>query len=296
MASTPPQDPRKSSKRNALGRGLDALLPAAHKGGPEAGPTVVSINVALIDPNPVQPRAASDAEALQQLADSIKADGVLQPVLLRPHGHRFTLVVGERRLRACQLAGLTTIPAIVRDFPAEKLLEVTLVENIQREDLNPLEVATALQRMLDDLELSHEQLAARTGMSRTAITNHLRLLKLSPVVQRLVRRRELRMGHARALVPVEDAGPQEALARRAAQQGLSVRQVERLVRALLHPPAKRPPAAPDPNEVAALEDLERILQAPVRLRRRGKRGHLEIAFSSEDELVAIYDRIAGQPT
>lgn len=296
MASTPPQDPRNPSKRKALGRGLGALLPDAQKGGSEAGPAVVPINVALIDPNPAQPRAAFDAEALRQLADSIKADGVLQPVLLRPNGHRFTLVVGERRLKACQLAGLPTVPAIVRDFPAEKLLEVTLVENIQREDLNPIEVAAALQRMLDDLELIHEQLAARTGMSRAAITNHLRLLKLTPVVQGLVRRRELRMGHARALVPVEDASTQEALARRAVQEELSVRQVERLVRALLHPPEKRTPAEPDPNEVAALENLEHILQAPVRLRRRGKRGHLEIAFSSEDELAAIYDRIVGQPT
>ena len=282
-----------SNKRKALGRGLGALLPSAVRLGPDPESTVVQVPVAKIDPNPVQPRARFDTQALKELAASIRTDGVLQPVLVRPDGDRYTLIVGERRLKASRLAGLASVPAIVREIGADKILEITLVENIQREDLNPIEIAGALERMLVDLHLTHEELAARTGLSRTSVTNHLRLLKLSQAVQQLVREGKLQMGHARALLPVEDPEKQETLGARAAEAELSVRQVEQLVRQLQQTRAKRVPAPLDPNVAAAIEELERVLQAPVRLRQRGNRGRLEITFSSDEQLAAIYDRIVG---
>ena len=292
MADTPV----KSNKRKALGRGLDALLPSPAPPGPEPSSSVAEIPVARIDPNPVQPRGNFDPETLAELAASIKEDGVLQPLLVRPNGDRYILIVGERRLKASRLAGLRSVPAIIREIPPDKLLEVTLVENIQRENLNPIDIAAALERLLVDLNLIHEELAARTGMSRSSITNHLRLLKLAPAVRELVRDGRLQMGHARALLPLANASQQETLAAQAARSELSVRQVETAVRQLQRrqrKPRTRPAA--DPNEAAAIEELERFLQAAVRVRRRGRRGYLEIAFSSDEELAAIYDRIIRKP-
>lgn len=233
---------------------------------------------------------------MRGLAASIKADGVLQPILVKPAGDRYTLVVGERRVQACRMAGLRTVPAIVRKIDSDRLLEVTLVENIQREDLNPIEIADALERMHVELNLIHEELAARTGMSRASITNHLRLLRLPPAVKQLVRENRLQMGHARALLPLDKPADQEALAERAATKQLSVREVERMVRRLLEPKKKRPKPELDPNVADAIEKLERFLQAPVRLKQRGKKGRLEIAFSSPEQLAAIYDRIVGEST
>lgn len=281
--------PAKSYKRKALGRGLGAILPPS----PTSGQTLVEIPLDKIDPNPVQPRARFDESTLHGLAASIKADGVLQPILVRPTGERYTLVVGERRVQACRLAELTTVPAIVRKVPSDKLLEVTLVENIQREDLNPIEIASALERMHVELNLIHEELAARTGMSRTSITNHLRLLKLPPAVQVLVRDKSIRMGHARALLPLDNAKEQEELGHRVARLGLSVREVERLVRSKLNPKKKRPEPELDPNVADAINQLELFLQAPVRLKQRGKKGRLEITYSSQEQLATIYDRIVG---
>ncbi len=288
-----PSETSKSLKRRALGKGLAALLPTAAPAAEESLQGVTQVPVAKIDPNPVQPRTTFDPEALGALAASIRADGVLQPVLVRPAGDRYTLVVGERRLKACRLAGMATVPAIVREIEPDKLLEVTLVENIQRENLNPIEIAAALDRMIADLNLIHEELAARTGMSRASITNHLRLLRLPAGVKQLIRDGKLQMGHARALLPIENAAQQESLATRAATSELSVREVERLVRQLLEPRKKRAVPKLDPNVGAAIEELERVLQAPVRLKQRGKRGRVEIDYSSPEQLAAIYDRIVG---
>ena len=288
-----PSETSKSLKRRALGKGLAALLPTAAPAAEESLQGVTQVPIAKIDPNPVQPRTTFDPEALGALAASIRADGVLQPVLVRPAGDRYTLVVGERRLKACRLAGMATVPAIVREIEPDKLLEVTLVENIQRENLNPIEIAAALDRMIADLNLIHEELAARTGMSRASITNHLRLLRLPAGVKQLIRDGKLQMGHARALLPIENAAQQESLATRAATSELSVREVERLVRQLLEPRKKRAVPKLDPNVGAAIEELERVLQAPVRLKQRGKRGRVEIDYSSPEQLAAIYDRIVG---
>ena len=285
----------KSQPRKALGKGLGALLPPAAPPSARPSSSVIPIPVDDIDPNPVQPRSTFDAESLRELAASIRADGVLQPVLVRADGNRYTLVVGERRLKASKIAGLATVPAIVREFEPDKILEVTLVENIQRENLNPIEIAAALDRMSADLHLTHEELAVRTGMSRTSITNHLRLLKLPPAVRRLVEQGKLQMGHARPLLALERPADQQSLAERAATAGLSVRDVEREVKKLIRPRRKKSEQATDPNVAAAIEDLERVLQAPVRLRQRGKdAGVLEIAYASQDELSSIYDRIVGE--
>lgn len=283
----------KSNKRRALGKGLGALLPNSPATSADVTEAVIQLPVAKIDPNPLQPRVDFDDQALRDLATSIQSDGVLQPVVVQRDQDRYILVVGERRLKACRLAGLPTVPAIIREIESEKLLEVTLVENIQRENLNPLEIAAALDRMIADLGLIHEELAERTGMSRTSITNHLRLLKLPLAVKDLLRKGQLQMGHARALLALDNESQQEALAHRAVEARLAVREVERLVRNLLEPKKRNEQAPDDPNVAAALGTLERILQAPVRVRRRGKKGRLEISFSSDEDLAAIYDRIVG---
>ena len=283
----------KSNKRRALGKGLGALLPNSPATSADVTEAVIQLPVAKIDPNPLQPRVDFDDQALRDLATSIQSDGVLQPVVVQRDQDRYILVVGERRLKACRLAGLPTVPAIIREIESEKLLEVTLVENIQRENLNPLEIAAALERMIADLGLIHEELAERTGMSRTSITNHLRLLKLPLAVKDLLRKRQLQMGHARALLALDNESQQEALAHRAVEARLAVREVEHLVRNLLEPKKRKEQAPDDPNVAAALGTLERILQAPVRVRRRGKKGRLEISFSSDEDLAAIYDRIVG---
>lgn len=283
----------KSNKRRALGKGLGALLPNSPVSSADTAEAVIEIPIGKVDPNPLQPRVEFDERTLRDLAASIQSDGVLQPIVVRRDQDRYILVVGERRLRACRLAGLPKVPAIIREIESDKLLEVTLVENIQRENLNPLEVAAALDRMIADLGLIHEELAERTGMSRTSITNHLRLLKLPVAVKDLVRKGQLQMGHARALLALDNASQQEALAKRAAEAGLAVREVERLVRNLLEPKKKKEEPPVDPNVAAALDTLERVLQAPVRIRRRGKKGRLEISFSSDEDLAAIYDRIVG---
>ncbi|MDE0102439.1 MAG: ParB/RepB/Spo0J family partition protein [Bryobacterales bacterium] len=287
----PPKPPK--AKRPALGRGLSAILPPPP--APEAGSeTVLQVSVAKIDPNPAQPRQHFGEESLQQLAASIRADGVLQPVLVRPDGERYTLIVGERRLRAARRAGLDSVPAIVRDIAADRLLEVTLIENIQRQDLNPIEIALALERMLSDLHLLQHELAERTGMSRSSVANHLRLLKLPTRVLAEVRDGNLRMGHARALLSLDTDAQKEALAERAVAEGMSVRQVEEAVRRVLKPAKPKPRKPLDPNVSAALEELERVLQAPVRLRGTPEKGRLEIRYRSAEELAAIYDRVVGE--
>ena len=288
-------NPSNPKKRPALGRGLSALLPATTAARPPSGQAVAQIPINLIDPNPDQPRMDFNEDALRGLAESIRADGVLQPLLVRPVNNRYTLIVGERRLKAARLAELPSVPAIVRDIEPDRLLEVTLVENIQREDLNPIEIALALERMLKELDLVQDQLAERTGMSRASVANHLRLLKLPLSVIGMVRDGKLQMGHARALLALDTDAEIESLANRAVETDMSVRSIEDYVRRRRSTAKKRRPQVLDPNVAAAIEDLERVLQAPVRLRGHGRKGRIEIAYSSPAELEAIYDRIVGEP-
>ncbi len=299
--------PEKSSppkRRKALGKGLGALLPAKPKDGHATlapaptppGDAVAHIPIAAIDPNPSQPRSEFPQEALEELARSIRAEGLLQPVLAQPNGARYLLIVGERRWRAAKLAGLSTIPAIVREIQPDKILEAALVENTQREDLNPIEIAAALERMIRELDLSHEELAARTGKSRTNVTNHLRLLNLPGRIQDMLRQSRLQMGHARALLAIENHKAQLALAERAAEQELSVREVERLARKQTHPPERTKKPAVDPNVAAAIDKLERSLGTPVTIHQRkgGKSGYIKISYGTQDDLDRIYDLIVGE--
>ena len=300
MTSTSEKQP---PRRKALGRGLGALLPArpvevADKVStdttPPSGDQVHQIPIDLVDPNPYQPRRTFRQESLEELARSIQVDGLIQPIVVSPKGDRYTLIVGERRCRAAKLAGKTEIAAIVQQVEPERILEVTLVENIQREDLNPIEVASALERMIQELQLSHEEVAARTGKDRSTISNLLRILKLPKDIQLLVTERRLSLGHARALLSLEDEEQQRVLAERTAAQGLSVRQVERTVRSLTEPRKAASTVTVDPNVAAAIEEMERALGTPVRVvQRTANKGKIEIEFHSAQDLDRIYTAIVG---
>jgi ParB family chromosome partitioning protein len=294
------------SPRKALGKGLNALLSSRTAARPDAAPhsaalpahpePVARLPITLIDPNPLQPRSVFQADRLQELADSIRANGIIQPLVVRPKGDRYQLVAGERRWRAAKLAGLTEVPAVVQNIPDDHLLEITLVENIQREDLNAIEVAQAFDRLVRDLNLSHDDIAHRTGKDRTTVTNTLRLLKLPADVQQLVAERRLSMGHARAILSLPTPELQRQVADRASSQGFSVRQVEQLVKRMTAP---REPKAPDevvdPNVKAAIAELERVLGTRVRITSKSDhRGRIEIEYYSPEDLDRIYWVIVGE--
>ncbi len=289
--------------RRALGKGLNALIP--NRTAPRAEPVpppppglegVSNLAIALIDPNPLQPRTVFRPDRLQELADSILANGIIQPLVVRPFGDRYQLVAGERRWRAGKLAGLSHVPAVVQHVSDEHLLEITLVENIQREDLNPIEVAHAFDRLSRELNLSHDDIARRTGKDRSTITNTLRLLKLPADVQKLLGEHRLSMGHARAILGLPTEDLQRQVAERATSQGLSVRQVERLVQRMTATrEAKSPDEVADPNVKAAIAELERVLGTRVRITGKpDKRGRLEIEFYSAEDLERIYSVIVGE--
>lgn len=282
--------------RKALGRGLNALLQTVET----ATAGIEQVRLDLIDPNPFQPRRDFPEDTLAELADSIRASGVIQPILVRPGAApegRFQLVVGERRWRAARMAGLETVPATVRDLPDQDALIFALAENLLRRDLNPIEVAHAYQALQEQFDLSHEQVAERLGVNRSSVTNMLRLLRLPKAIQEMIGRDEITYGHARALLALDSEAAQMQLASRIAQQGLSVRDVESIV-AL--PPAKprertaetKPPI--DPNVRAAAQELERTLGTRVKIRGDGNRGAIEISYFSAEDLNRIYDLIVRQ--
>jgi ParB family chromosome partitioning protein len=288
-------------QRKALGKGLSALLPqraAAVLATPQTsaiGPRIASIPIADIHPNPLQPRTVFDATRLGELSNSIETNGIIQPLLVRRKGDRYELIAGERRLRAAKLAGLVEVPAIVQDYADERILEIALIENIQREDLNPLETALALDRLHTEMNLSHEEIAARTGKDRTTITNLIRLLRLPQAVQLLVAERRLSMGHARAILGLTNPELQLQVAEKAAAQGFSVRQVERLVKKMNEP--REPSEAPlqDPNIKAAIGALEAALGTRVRIvEKSGQRGQIEIEYYTQGELERLYEWIVSK--
>jgi ParB family chromosome partitioning protein len=254
------------------------------------------IAVDLIDPNPLQPRTVFQPERLQELADSIRANGIIQPLVVRPHDGRYQLVAGERRWRAARLAAIAEVPVFVQDVSDDRLLEITLVENIQREDLNPIEVARAFERLARDLGLSHDEIARRTGKDRSSITNTLRLLKLPSDIQQLVAEHRLSMGHARAILGLPTEELQRQVAEKGSSQGLSVRQVERLVQKMTSSrEPKLPEEAEDPNVKAAIQEMERVLGTRVKIAGKpDERGHIEIAYYSADDLQRIYSLIVGE--
>ena len=292
--TTPHENPRR-----ALGRGLGALLPtrplAAVAPVPAIEETSSRIPIDQIDANPVQPRRVFQQEPLHQLADSIRQHGIIQPLVVRRSGERYQLVAGERRWRAAKLAGLTEIPAVVQEISDDHLLEITLIENIQREDLNPIELAIALDRMAHELNISQDEIGKRTGKDRSTISNSIRLLQLPHDLQQLVAERRLSAGHARSLLALTDEDMQRKLAERIVAQGLSVRQVERMTKRMTEPrdQATEDEDAIDPNVKAAIADMERVLGTKVRIVEKGSRGRIEIDYYSAEDLDRIYTTIAG---
>jgi ParB family chromosome partitioning protein len=287
------------ARPGGLGKGLGALIPspAADRGNAVTGPGLQELPIAAIRPNPYQPRDRFDEEGLGALADSIREVGLLQPVLVRPAGDGYELVAGERRWRAAHRAGLQSIPAIVRQSEDKWALQAALVENLQRDDLNPLEEAAAYQQMIEDFSMTHEQVATTVGRSRAAVTNTMRLLQLPPSIQRALREGRLSMGHARALLGTPDRAFQEALARRAVKEDLSVRAVEEAVRARNDDgdadSATRAPARMRPPGLLQLEELlGDHLETRVKIRLGGGgKGALTVEFAGLDDLERIYKRM-----
>jgi ParB family chromosome partitioning protein len=286
--------------RRVLGKGLGALLPARPPAIPvETRPEdAQTLSVDSIDPNPYQPRRLFQAERLGELAQSIRANGIIQPLVVRRSADRYQLVAGERRWRAAKLAGVTHVPVVIRQIPDERLLEVTLVENIQREDLNPIETAIAFERMMSELTLNAEEIGQRTGKDRTTIVNSVRLLQLPQDLQQLVAERRLSAGHARCLVSLPTADLQREVAERAVAQGWSVRQIERTTQRMLEgrKPKHVDEVESDPNVKAAVQELERVLGTKVKIIEKAKqKGRIEIEYYSADDLDRIYTTIVGQP-
>jgi ParB family chromosome partitioning protein len=284
------------SGRKALGRGLAAIIPQAAT--PEAErQTIQEIAVTSIVPNPRQPRREFAEEQLRELAESLREHGVLEPVIVRPQGSVFELVVGERRWRAAQIAGLARIPALVRVLDDKETVELALVENLQREDLNPIEEAEAFRRLSEDFGLTQEQIAERVGKRRSTVANRMRLLELESGLQDYVRSGQLSAGHARALLAVESGKERSDLARRAMNEGLSVRQVEQLVGRSPRGTRKRqvPAKREERNDLSALEEeLQQVLGTRVRIVGQGKRGRIEIEFYSDEDVTRIYELIVGR--
>ncbi len=293
-------------KRRALGKGLSALLPsrlapALTSAGEAAATHRLSpsqIPVSEIEPNPEQPRTNFQPDRLEELAQSIRANGIIQPLIVRRIGDHYELVAGERRWRAAKLAGLQTVPAVVQDFAQERLLEVALIENIQREDLNPIEAAHAFDRLSHEMGLSHEEIGRRTGKDRSSIANTIRLLKLPAEVQQFVADARLPMGQARALLSIPDPAQQIDLAKRIVAGSLSTRQTESLVRKIteqIAPKVRAKPKSVDPNVQAAVTELERVLGTRVRVvELSDRRGRIEIEYYSQDDLDRIYTQIVRE--
>ena len=283
-------------KRPALGKGLSALIPDAPE--PRVGP--LEVDVDRLTPNALQPRAQWDDARLEDLARSIKSNGVIQPIVVRTMGDRFQIIAGERRWRAAQKAGLLRVPVVVRDVAAgqeRSLLEMALVENIQRENLNPIDEALAYRRLSDEFHLTQEDIAAAVGKDRASVANFLRLLKLPDEIRAEVAAGTLSMGHARALLALVDTGDQRRLASDVIARHLSVRETESLAKKMAQSAKPSVDPAPRPVDVhtrAAEDRLRLALGTRVRIVRQGTRGRLEIDFASEEELIRIFEQLTEQ--
>ena len=278
-----------------MGRGLSALISTDQS--PAGNDEVRELEIDLIRPGQQQPRTTFDQPKLEELAQSIRTSGVIQPLLVRPAGGLFELVAGERRWRAAQIAGLVRVPAIVRDIPDEKLLELALIENIQRAELNPIEEANAYRRLIDSLGLTQDEVARRVGRDRTFITNYLRILKLPTDIQELIEKDKVSFGHARALLGVQDPMTQRRLAQKIVKHNWSVRETERRVKYLHQDQANSARTAiersPDPNIRAAETKLRRALSTQVRIvpGRPGTPGRLEIEYYDMNDLDRLFNLI-----
>ena len=272
--------------RRGLGKGLEALIPTA--------PGVNQVGVDRIVPNPRQPRRVVDPEALEQLAASIKEQGLVQPLVVTEIEGGYQLLVGERRWRAAKLAGLETVPVVIREATPQQMLELALVENLQREDLNPLEAATAYQQLVEEFEMTQQQVADRVGKNRVTVTNTLRLLNLPDRVKDALLAEEISEGHARAILRLRGEKARVEVLEVIIKRGLSVRQTEQLVKRMVEEPQRSPKRREKSPEVKALEDqFRQALGTKVRLTQGRKGGRLVIYFYSDEELQGIYDLVVG---
>ncbi len=279
-------------KKQALGKGLKAFLSEEY--GILKEDRYVEIEMDKLQPNPHQPRTKFDSTSIAELAQSIKETGILQPIVIVPNEDNFTIIVGERRWRAAKEIGLSTIPAIIRQMTEEQQLEAALVENLQRVDLNPLDIATAYQKMSQDLHLTHEQVAVKVGKDRASVSNYVRLLKLPQRVQNMIAEDKLSMGHARALLSIEDPGLQVQTALEINKRDLSVRAVENLVKKFLKKPAKEKKKESNPDLLALQEEFLKIFGTKVSISGSMEKGIVKIFYFSTAELERIYEKAMGE--
>ena len=283
------------AKKSGLGRGLDALIPGWQEDAlPAVSDKVTSVAVEKIDPNPQQPRKSFDPEQLEDLAASIRQHGIIQPLILIPgdQSDRYFLIAGERRLRAAKLAGMAEVPAIIRTASEQEQLEFAIIENVQREDLNPLERALAYQNLLDGFSLTHEDIARQVGKSRVSVTNSLRLLNLSDLAQEALLNGEITEGHARALLGLSSSRAIEAALDSVISLNLNVRQTEALVNKLSGKISRPTAKQPRPAEIEDLENrLRQFFHTKVNLTKSARGGTISIAFYSDEELNAILDSL-----
>jgi ParB family transcriptional regulator, chromosome partitioning protein len=278
-----------ADKRPALGRGLSALIPDAP--APQASDRALEIDIDLLRPNKFQPRTQMDDSRIDELSRSIRSHGVIQPIVVRKTDTGYEIVAGERRWRASQRAGLLKVPIVVRDIPDDQLLAAALIENIQRENLNPIEEAHAYRRLSDEFGMTQEQIAESVGKDRSSIANYVRLLRLPAEIRDHVGSGALSMGHARALLGLPDDSAQLRVGQEVVDKGLSVRETEVLVKRTTAPPPEKPEEQKDVHTRAAEERLRFALGTRVRIIRKGKGGRLEIDFGDENELHRLYEQL-----
>ena len=283
-----------AEKRPALGRGLSALIPDSPTPVASTADRSLEIDTDLLRPNKFQPRTHVDDDRIEELSRSIRANGIIQPIVARKVEQGYEIIAGERRWRAAQRAGLLKVPVVVRDIPEDRLLAVALIENIQRQDLNPIEEAVAYRRLSDEFHLTQEQIADAVGKDRSSIANYVRLLRLPQEVRANVASNTLSMGHARALLALTDEAAQLRVARDIVAGGLSVRETEAIVKKATSPNEKKPAKTVDVHTRAAEEKLKLALGTRTRIVRKGKGGRVEIDFVNEDELHRIYERLIGE--
>lgn len=290
--------------KRGLGKGLDTLISAEAVKQPmmkeETGQAETLVKITKVEPNREQPRKTFDEDTLQELADSIKQFGLLQPILVQDRKDYYEIIAGERRWRAAKLAGLKEVPVIVKNYTEQEIMEISLIENIQREDLNPIEEALAYKRLLEEFHLKQDELAERVSKSRTTITNSMRLLRLCEYVQQMIIDGKLTTGHARALISIENEEQQKQLAERIFDEKLSVREVEKIVKGILNPAEKKPQKEELPQSIQYIyEDIEKKLEEKlsrkVEINAKGKdgSGKIEIEFYSNDDLDRLIDALSN---
>ncbi len=278
-------------KKRALGKGLKAFLPEDY--GILKDEKYVDVDVEDLRPNPLQPRQDFDEEAIAELARSIQEAGILQPLVVVPEGNHYKIVVGERRWRAAQKIGLTKIPAIVRQLSEKEQIEASLVENLQRKDLNPIEVAHAYQKLIQELNYTQEEVAEKVGKDRTSVANFVRLLKLPSEVQRMVAGDKISMGHARALITLEKPDQQIFLSRLIVEKNLTVRDVEKLMTEKRHPSSSKPKSELDPDLQALQDELVQTLGTKVSITGNSEKGFIKLFYFSLEDLNRIFEKIKG---